>query len=98
MDWFQYQLNLLNRYAGAEEIWKFYRERAEEYGLYEHTKFSHRVIGATWDEDVSKWTVRVEDVKTKQIIEDSAEVVINCAGVLKYVRRTALGIASRGDN
>lgn len=86
---------ILNRYAGSEEIWKFYRDRAEEYGLYKHTKFSHRVIGATWNEDVSKWTVCVEDLQTGQVIEDSAEVVINCAGVLKYVTLDALSLGGR---
>ncbi|EFW15400.1 cyclohexanone 1,2-monooxygenase [Coccidioides posadasii str. Silveira] len=69
-------------YAGAEEIWKFYRDRAEEYGVYEKTKFNHRVAGLTWNENGGKWMVKIEDLKSGQVIEDSAEVVINCAGVL----------------
>lgn len=71
------------RYAGSEEIWKFYRDRAEEYKVYEHTKFNHTVIGAEWNEDAGKWTVKAEDLATGKIVETSAEVVINCAGVLK---------------
>ncbi|KAK2811062.1 hypothetical protein FQN50_002397 [Emmonsiellopsis sp. PD_5] len=69
-------------YAGAEELWNFYRDRAEEYGVYEHTKFEHQVSGATWNEDSGKWGVKVENLKTGEMVEDSADVVINCAGVL----------------
>ncbi|KAK2781498.1 hypothetical protein FQN52_001608 [Onygenales sp. PD_12] len=69
-------------YAGAEELWNFYRDRAEEYGVYEHAKFEHQVAGATWNEDSGKWTVKVENLKTGEMVEDSADVVINCAGVL----------------
>ncbi|KAK2750490.1 hypothetical protein FQN55_002090 [Onygenales sp. PD_40] len=69
-------------YAGAEELWNFYRDRAEEYGVYERAKFEHQVAGATWNEDSGKWTVKVENLKTGEMVEDSADVVINCAGVL----------------
>ncbi|KAJ5818015.1 Flavin-binding monooxygenase-like family protein [Penicillium riverlandense] len=69
-------------YAGAEEIWKFYRDRAEEYGVYETTKFNHKVVGATWNEENGRWMIKVEDLKTGLATEDSAEVLINCAGVL----------------
>jgi cation diffusion facilitator CzcD-associated flavoprotein CzcO len=54
-----------------------------KYGLYNHAKFSHRVLSAEWSESTGKWTVKVEDTTTGQVTEDSAEVVINCAGVLK---------------
>ncbi len=70
-------------YVGAEEIFDFYRARAVEYGLYDHAKFSHTVIGAEWNESTGKWTVKVQDTVSGAVFEDSAEVVINCAGVLK---------------
>ncbi|PLB36081.1 flavin-containing monooxygenase [Aspergillus candidus] len=69
-------------YAGAEEIWNFYQQRAKEYGLYKHAKFNQRVIGAEWDEDSGRWTVKVQDAASGKITVDSAEVVLNCAGVL----------------
>lgn len=71
------------RYAGAEEIWKFYKGEAEKCGVYKHTKFGHRVISAVWSDTDAKWTVTVEDLATGHISEDRAEVVLNCAGVLK---------------
>ncbi|KAK3367748.1 flavin-binding monooxygenase [Podospora didyma] len=69
-------------YVGAEEIWDFYRGEAKKYGVYEHAKFNHRVVGAEWNDAHGRWTVTVEDLKTGEISEDSAEVVLNCAGVL----------------
>ncbi|PGG97445.1 hypothetical protein AJ79_09206 [Helicocarpus griseus UAMH5409] len=69
-------------YAGAEELWNFYRDRAEEYGVYERARFNHEIVGATWNESSGKWTVKAKDLKTGQMVVDSADVVINCAGVL----------------
>ncbi|KAK3900346.1 hypothetical protein C8A05DRAFT_36022 [Staphylotrichum tortipilum] len=69
-------------YVGAEEIYEFYRKQAVEYGLYDHAKFNHNVLGAEWNESSGKWTVTVQDLASGQTFEDSAEVVLNCAGVL----------------
>lgn len=73
----------LNSYAGAEEIWSFYRDRAKEYRVYDNAKFNHRVVGAKWSDRDGKWTVEAEDLKTGQVIVDSAELLINCGGALK---------------
>jgi hypothetical protein len=73
------------RYVGAPEIWEFYQQRAKEYGLYGNAKFNHRVIAAEWNEGDGRWTVKIEDVSSGKVVVDSAEVLINCAGVLKYV-------------
>ncbi len=54
-----------------------------EYGLYNHAKFGHTVLSAVWSESSGKWTVKVQNNATGEIFEDFAEVVINCAGVLK---------------
>ncbi|KAK3323137.1 flavin-binding monooxygenase [Cercophora scortea] len=69
-------------YVGAEEIFEFYREKAQEYKVYEHAKFNHKVLGAEWNEETGKWTVKVQDLVSGEVSEDSAEVVLNCAGVL----------------
>ena len=41
------------------------------------------MVGAEWNEDLGRWIVRVEDIQTGEEFEDSADVVINCGGVLK---------------
>ncbi|KAJ5210155.1 hypothetical protein N7491_009963 [Penicillium cf. griseofulvum] len=69
-------------YAGAEEIWDFYRGQAKEYGVYEKAKFEHQVVGAEWRDDDGKWRVEVKNLKTGDVVVDSAEVLINCGGAL----------------
>lgn len=70
-------------YVGSEEIFEFYKGEAKKYGVYEHTQFEHTVVGAEWLEVESKWRVSVRDDKTGEVKVDEAEVVLNCAGVLK---------------
>lgn len=70
-------------YVGAEEIWDFYRKLAREYGVYEKTKFRHKVVGAEWDDDASVWRVSVENLDTGEIFQDQAEVLFNSGGILK---------------
>ncbi|KAH8810611.1 hypothetical protein F5884DRAFT_875183 [Xylogone sp. PMI_703] len=69
-------------FADGSEIWQFYRKLAREYGVYEKTKFGHRVVGAQWDNDAGLWRVTVEDLATNEIFVDSAEVLINSGGIL----------------
>ena len=69
-------------YVGAEEICEFYKARAREYNVYENAKFNHRVVSSEWDAEVGRWKVKALDEKTGVVVEDEAEVVLNCAGVL----------------
>ncbi|KAJ5781044.1 hypothetical protein N7457_006204 [Penicillium paradoxum] len=86
-------------YAGAEEIWDFYRERAKEYGVYEKAKFEHQVVGAGWSEVDGKWTVQVKDLKTGEVKTDSGEVLINCGGALNNWKWPEIpGLHSFGGN
>lgn len=70
-------------YASGEEIWQFYKKLAGEYGVYEHTKFKHRVIGAEWDSSATEWKVDVEDLETGRVFVDRVNVLINGGGALK---------------
>jgi cation diffusion facilitator CzcD-associated flavoprotein CzcO len=70
-------------YARGDEIWSWYKKLAGDYGVYDHAKFNHRVIGATWREQEQIWTVEVEDLATGSKFFDSAEILINGGGQLK---------------
>lgn len=70
-------------YAGGEEIWRFYQSLAREYGVYEKTKFRHRVVGAVWDVDEAEWKVEVENLETGERFTDRVNVLINGGGALK---------------
>ncbi|KAK3688884.1 flavin-binding monooxygenase [Podospora appendiculata] len=78
-------------YVGAEEIFEFYRQKAQEYKVYEHAKFNHKVLGAVWSEETGRWTVKVQDLVSGEVSEDSAEVVLNCAGVLNSWKWPTIG-------
>ncbi len=70
-------------YASGKEIWQWYKKLAGEYGVYERTKFKHKVVAAQWDEAAQLWRVEVENLDTGERFEDVAEVLINGGGPLK---------------
>lgn len=46
-------------------------------------KLNHQVTGASWNDKEGQWEVSVTDLQTGATFIDSAEVLINNAGVLK---------------
>lgn len=75
MDWTQF-------YAGAPEILKYWQRVVDKYNIRRYMKFGHKCIEARWDERSSKWHVKVEQLNTGQIIEDSADVFMIGIGAL----------------
>ncbi|KAH7350133.1 hypothetical protein B0T11DRAFT_290621 [Plectosphaerella cucumerina] len=69
-------------YASGQEINEHYRSLAKEYGVYEHTKFRHKIVGAEWSPDEAAWRLSVEDLATGDQHVHVAEVFINSGGVL----------------
>lgn len=55
----------------------------EEHGLRKYMKLNHQVTGASWNDKEGQWEVSVTDLQTGATFIDSAEVLINNAGVLK---------------
>lgn len=45
-------------------------------------KFSSKCVEATWNEDASRWHVKIQDLNTKETFEDIADVFMTGAGVL----------------
>ena len=48
-------------------------------------KLKHQVVGATWDDKDGVWQVLVKDLVSGETFSDTAEVLVNGTGVLKYV-------------
>lgn len=46
-------------------------------------KLNHQVTGASWNEEEGVWEVSIKNLLTGQTFVDTAEVLINNAGVLK---------------
>jgi cation diffusion facilitator CzcD-associated flavoprotein CzcO len=57
-------------------------------------KLNHRVIEARWDELISRWRIKVEDIENANVIDDECDVLLSCTGILKSVHQILLRLAS----
>ncbi|KAK7427365.1 hypothetical protein QQZ08_006134 [Neonectria magnoliae] len=69
-------------YASGDEIRRWLKTQAKDYGLYEHAKFNHKIIGAEWNEEKGVWRGEVQDLQTGTTFIDEAEVLLNGGGSL----------------
>lgn len=51
----------------------------------QYMKLGHQVTHASWDDDQGVWEVSVKNTQGGTTFIDTAEVLINNSGVLKYV-------------
>ena len=68
-------------YARQPEILQYMKDMAEKHHLMQHVKLSHKICGATWDEDISKWRLRVQPDGGEEF-EDLCDVFVNAGGIL----------------
>ncbi|KAF9894349.1 hypothetical protein FE257_007852 [Aspergillus nanangensis] len=71
-------------YSEAHEIWQYFKDIVDRFGLARHFKLSHEVIGAYWKEDTGVWEVQVKDLNNGKVFVDKAEILINGSGVLNH--------------
>ncbi|KAK9852250.1 hypothetical protein MYU51_008649 [Penicillium brevicompactum] len=69
-------------YAKAPEIHRYWKGIAEKYGCMSSIKFKRQVSEAVWDEETSKWHVKIQDLETSSTITDDCDVVIQATGTL----------------
>ncbi|RDL35489.1 Uncharacterized protein BP5553_07420 [Venustampulla echinocandica] len=69
-------------YSPAPEILEYFRNVAKKYELYKYIKLSHKIVGATWDEDEGVWNLDVEELSSGKIFKDWCHFLINGSGVL----------------
>ncbi|SCN82413.1 related to monooxigenase [Fusarium fujikuroi] len=68
-------------YVEAPEIFDYLKKCAGKWGCMNFIKLRHRVIGATWDEQALKWTVKVQGPDGTEI-NDICDVLISATGPL----------------
>ncbi|KAJ3998549.1 FAD/NAD-P-binding domain-containing protein [Lentinula boryana] len=73
-DWSEY-------YSTAVEIYRYYKDLVERFGLEKYMRFSHEVVRAEWVNDTSRWKVTIRDPDGRHF-EDECNVFINAGGVL----------------
>ena len=45
-------------------------------------KLSHSVLEARWDDKTSKWRAKIENLRTGEVFEDTADALMTGIGVL----------------
>ncbi|KAE8146765.1 hypothetical protein BDV25DRAFT_45725 [Aspergillus avenaceus] len=69
-------------YASAPEIHRYWKRVADKYNCMEYVKLKKRVIEAVWDEQRSKWQLKVQDVETGAVYSDLCDILISATGAL----------------
>ncbi|KAM6479934.1 FAD/NAD(P)-binding domain-containing protein [Trichoderma sp. SZMC 28011] len=69
-------------YVGAEELFDYFKSRAQAYGVFDHVHLNHRVIEAKWNGLKGQWSLQIEDVTNSTILSDECDVLINAGGFL----------------
>lgn len=69
-------------YSGSEEIWRYFKDVAETYGLDRYVKFNTKVERAVWNEEEGIWKLTLVGPDGGKF-EDACEVLANGSGILK---------------
>ncbi|KAL3418654.1 steroid monooxygenase [Phlyctema vagabunda] len=72
-------------YAPASEICAYLQRIAEKYGVLKYVKTAHKIIDCEWDSGAKKWKIQVENLKTGELIQDDADVLISARGGLNEI-------------
>jgi cation diffusion facilitator CzcD-associated flavoprotein CzcO len=62
---------------------KYFKGIAHKYELYKYIKLQRRVVGAAWSEEEGMWHLKIENLVTKEILDDKCHFLINGSGILK---------------
>lgn len=85
-------------YAGSREIFTYFQDFADKYGLREYIHCNHEVVGATWNEENSEWAVDIQTSDGRRF-QQRCDFLVNAAGILNKWRWPAIpGLHSfKGD-
>ncbi len=70
--------------APAGKILSYLRETARRYGIDEHVRLNSKVAGASWSSADARWTLDVEDPRTGERTQVTADWVFSAGGYYRY--------------
>lgn len=70
-------------YSSATEIWQYFKDVVDRFGLQKYMTLNHEVIGAYWDAQKGVWEVHVKNLLNGTTFVDTAEILVNGSGLLK---------------
>lgn len=69
-------------YASGPEIQRYLLGVARKYGVHKYIKFQHHFEGATWNEQLGKWEISVNDVAGNRKFVDTCDIYVSATGIL----------------
>lgn len=70
--------------AGGDEILRYLRDTAAEYGVDSEIEYHRRVVGTAWSTDEARWTVTIEDTQTGVRSQRTCGFLYLCPGYYRY--------------
>ena len=70
--------------ADGDSILAYIRETAAQDGTDQRTRFSTRVVAASWSSDEARWRVTAQRTDTGEVIEVSCGFIVGCTGYYRY--------------
>lgn len=67
-------------YASSQEIYAYFNDFADKYGLRQYIKTQQQVVGAKWTG--SGWNVSIKDLTTGETANDTCDILVNAGGFL----------------
>ena len=85
---FAHDAHWRHQFSDRDDIWTYFRDVAERFGLRRHVRFHHEVLAATFDEDAGCWTVRARRVDRPDApdVVLTADAVVSATGQLNKPR------------
>lgn len=83
---FSWKIKLWSHYYSyAPEIWEYLKsiERENDF-IQKYIKLRHQIEHVEWDDEAGLWRLKVRNLVTDEVIDDSAEFFINAGGVLNH--------------
>ncbi|KAL7757462.1 hypothetical protein ACKLNR_011989 [Fusarium oxysporum f. sp. zingiberi] len=72
-------------YAPGAEIRTYMQDIVERYGANRFIKTSHQVTSATWDSENKIWRLTVNNIKSGESFEDTANILVSAKGGLNQI-------------
>src|SRR4051794_3139663 len=70
--------------ADGPHIPNHVRETAAENAIDRHIRFNHKVVGAEWSSEESRWTVEAERTDSGETVTITASFLLGCTGYYRY--------------
>ncbi|KAK5077996.1 hypothetical protein LTR64_003600 [Lithohypha guttulata] len=74
-NWSQY-------YSESPEIWRYFKDTTNKYGLNKYIKLRHEIVKCEWHDEAGQWDVTIRNLESGEEFMDKCHLLINGNGVL----------------